>query len=145
MPNLYTPPIIIACLSLLPSPSIGRVSICSPRILVKRYVHFLIIPVSPSLPPILHSPQSDPYIKIKIGKKLISDKKNYIPNSLDPLFGRMFEVPARLPMENTLTITVMDHDSISADDLIGETKIDLENRFLSHHRPRCGLSKTFAR
>ena len=57
----------------------------------------------------------------------------------------MFEVPARLPLENTLTITVMDYDCFSADDLIGETKIDLENRFLSHHRPRCGLPETFAR
>ena len=46
----------------------------------------------------------------------------------------MFELPATLPLDHTLTISVMDWDRLSADDLIGETKIDLENRFLSQYR-----------
>ena len=57
----------------------------------------------------------------------------------------MFELPAKLPIESMLTITVMDYDHLSADDLIGETKIDLENRFFSQHRPTCGLPATFAK
>jgi len=43
---------------------------------------------SPS-PTLLHC-QWDPYLKVKIGKKEINDKDNYIPNQLKPIFGKMF-------------------------------------------------------
>ena len=89
--------------------------------------------------------KSDPYIKVKIGKRTINDKENYIPSSLNPIFGKMFELPATLPLDHTLIISVMDWDRLSADDLIGETKVDLENRFLSQYRATCGLSETFAK
>ena len=89
--------------------------------------------------------KSDPYIKVKIGKKTISDKDNYIPSNLNPIFGKMFELPATLPLDHTLSVSVMDWDRLSADDLIGETKIDLENRFLSQYRATCGLPETFAK
>lgn len=32
--------------------------------------------------------KSDPYICIRLGKTYISDQKNYIPNQLNPTFGR---------------------------------------------------------
>ena len=32
--------------------------------------------------------QSDPYVKLRIGKNRINDKDNFIPNNLDPIFGR---------------------------------------------------------
>ena len=48
-----------------------------------------------------------------------------------------------LLQDHTLTVKVMDWDRHSAHDLIGETKIDLENRFISHRRATCGLPKTF--
>ena len=37
----------------------------------------------------------------------------------------------------------MDYDLVSADDLIGETVVDLENRFLSKYRPTVGLARTY--
>ena len=90
--------------------------------------------------------KSDPYIKVKIGKKtIIDDRDNYIPSNLNPIFGRMFELSATIPLDHTLTISVMDWDRLSADDLIGETSIDLENRLLSEHRALCGLPETYSK
>ena len=85
-------------------------------------------------------------MSIGTGKKnSISDKENYVTADLNPMFGKMFELPARLPIDHTLTVTVMDWDRFSADDLIGETKIDLENRYFSRFRAKCGLSETMSR
>ncbi|XP_069675359.1 otoferlin-like [Periplaneta americana] len=89
------------------------------------------------------SGKSDPYILIKIGSRTISDRENYIPRQLNPVFGRYFEMEAMLPIEHMLTIRVMDYDVASSDDLIGETKIDLEDRFYSKHRATCGLARMF--
>lgn len=32
--------------------------------------------------------QCDPYVKITLGKKTINDNDNYIPCTLDPVFGK---------------------------------------------------------
>lgn len=53
---------------------------------------------------------------------------------------RVFEMTISFPIESELTISVFDHDLIGSDDVIGETKLDLENRFYSKHRPNCGLA-----
>ena len=55
----------------------------------------------------------------------------------------MFEMTATLPIIKDLRITVMDYDVISRDDMIGETIVDLENRFLSRFRAVCGLPQTY--
>ena len=53
-----------------------------------------------------------------IGKKEINDNNDYIHNQLNPVFGKTFELPALLPLNHTLKITVLDWDQILADDLI---------------------------
>lgn len=53
---------------------------------------------------------------------------------------RVFELTVSFPLETELLIRVMDHDMVGADDLIGETRVDLENRFYSRHRATCGLA-----
>ena len=58
-------------------------------------------------------------------------------------YSRMFEMKAILPLDKDLLIQVKDYDFISSDDVVGETVIDLENRFLSKFRATCGLPLTY--
>ncbi|XP_078254560.1 fer-1-like protein 6 [Rhinoraja longicauda] len=83
--------------------------------------------------------KADPYIVLKLGKTEIKDRDNYIPKQLHPQFGRSYDIEATFPMESLLTIGIYDFDMIGTDDVIGETRIDLENRFYSKHRATCGL------
>ncbi|XP_053105918.1 otoferlin isoform X15 [Hemicordylus capensis] len=88
--------------------------------------------------------KADPYVVIKLGKTDIKDKENYISKQLNPIFGKSFDIEATFPMESMLTVAIYDWDLVGSDDLIGETKIDLENRYYSKHRATCGVAKTYA-
>ncbi|KAM7376197.1 hypothetical protein PAMP_005940 [Pampus punctatissimus] len=88
--------------------------------------------------------KADPYIAIKLGKTEIKDKENYISKQLNPLFGKSFDIEATFPMDSTLTVSIYDWDLVGTDDLIGETKLDLENRFYSKHRATCGITCNYA-
>ncbi|XP_071649969.1 otoferlin [Temnothorax longispinosus] len=90
------------------------------------------------------SGKSDPYLCVKLGKNSISDRKNYIPNQLNPTFGRVFEIEASFPQDYMLEIQVWDFDATTTDDLIGVTRIDIENRFYSRHRALCGIASAYS-
>uniref|UniRef100_A0A8C4GJ44 Myoferlin like n=1 Tax=Dicentrarchus labrax TaxID=13489 RepID=A0A8C4GJ44_DICLA len=85
----------------------------------------------------------DPYIKIALGRKTLDDRDNYKPNTLNPEFGRTFELSCLMPQDKDLKIAVYDYDLLSRDEKVGETVIDLENRLLSYFRPCCGLPQTY--
>ncbi|XP_036979815.1 myoferlin [Acanthopagrus latus] len=85
----------------------------------------------------------DPYIRIALGRKSLDDRENYKPNTLNPEFGRMFELSCFLPQDKDLKIAVYDFDLLSRDEKVGETIIDLENRLLSRFRSCCGLPQTY--
>ncbi|KAG7216326.1 hypothetical protein INR49_021730 [Caranx melampygus] len=85
----------------------------------------------------------DPYVKITLGRKTLDDRDNYKPNTLNPEFGRMFELSCFLPQDKDLKIAVYDYDLLSRDEKVGETVIDLENRLLSRFRSCCGLPQTY--
>ncbi|XP_055886227.1 otoferlin-like isoform X5 [Biomphalaria glabrata] len=87
--------------------------------------------------------KADPYLVIRLGSKSQNDKDNYISKQLNPVFGKCFEFEATFPMESLLTVQVYDWDLIGVDDLIGETKLDLENRYYSRHRASCGLAQKY--
>ena len=57
--------------------------------------------------------------------------------------SRLFQLEAVFPMDSLLRIQIMDYDVISSDDLIGETFIDLENRYFSRHRATCGIQQNY--
>ncbi|XP_062864131.1 otoferlin isoform X2 [Trichomycterus rosablanca] len=88
--------------------------------------------------------KADPYIAIKLGKSEIKDKENYISKQLNPLFGKSFDIEATFPMDSTLTVSIYDWDLVGTDDLIGETKLDLENRYYSKHRATCSITSSYA-
>lgn len=56
---------------------------------------------------------------------------------------RMLEFKCMLPLQKDLKIVVKDYDLLTTDDPIGETTIDLENRFLSQYRASCGIPQTY--
>uniref|UniRef100_A0A8C4ZD49 C2 domain-containing protein n=1 Tax=Gadus morhua TaxID=8049 RepID=A0A8C4ZD49_GADMO len=88
--------------------------------------------------------KSDPYIVLRLGRKEIKDRENYIPKQLNPVFGRSFEFQAVFPQDSVLSVLIYDYDMVGGDDLIGETRIDLENRFYSRHRATCGLPSEYS-
>uniref|UniRef100_A0A3P8TH69 Fer-1 like family member 6 n=1 Tax=Amphiprion percula TaxID=161767 RepID=A0A3P8TH69_AMPPE len=88
--------------------------------------------------------KADPYIVLRLGKNEIKDRDNYIPKQLNPVFGRSFEMQATFPRESLLSVLIYDFDLVGGDDLIGETRIDLENRFYSRHRATCGLPTEYS-
>ncbi|XP_040913171.1 fer-1-like protein 6 isoform X2 [Toxotes jaculatrix] len=88
--------------------------------------------------------KADPYIVVRLGKNEIRDRDNYIPKQLNPVFGRSFEMQVTFPQESLLSVLIYDFDLVGGDDLIGETRIDLENRFYSRHRATCGLPTEYS-
>uniref|UniRef100_G3TSJ9 Otoferlin n=1 Tax=Loxodonta africana TaxID=9785 RepID=G3TSJ9_LOXAF len=86
--------------------------------------------------------KADPYIAIRLGKTDIRDKENYISKQLNPVFGKSFDIEASFPME-MLTVAIYDWD-LGTDDLIGETKIDLERFYSKHPPPPCGIAQNYS-
>ncbi|XP_032085532.1 myoferlin-like isoform X4 [Thamnophis elegans] len=85
----------------------------------------------------------DPYVKIKLGRERMDDREEYIPNTLDPVFGRIYELTCTIPLEKDLKISLFDFDLFSPDDIVGDTTIDLEDRLMSHYGANCGLPQTY--
>uniref|UniRef100_A0A0R3RPS5 C2 domain-containing protein n=1 Tax=Elaeophora elaphi TaxID=1147741 RepID=A0A0R3RPS5_9BILA len=86
----------------------------------------------------------DAYISVKCGtKKKKNLRKDYRPNSLNPLFGQMIEMEVEIPMDKNLVVSVMDRHRIFSDNEIGHTVIDLENRLLTQFRATVGLPQKY--
>ena len=83
------------------------------------------------LPPKDIGGSCDPYLKLKLNGEVISERDNYIKDSHNPNFNKMFEFHTPFPGSGLLKIQLWDHDRVFGDDFIGETLVDLEDRFFS--------------
>lgn len=72
---------------------------------------------------------SDPYLILKIGNREISDRKNYIMDEPNPGFYKHFDFEEIFPGCPMLEVRAMDHDLLFGDELIGNTFLDLEDRY----------------
>ncbi|CAF4767027.1 unnamed protein product [Rotaria sp. Silwood1] len=90
------------------------------------------------------SGKADPFIKIALNNDtIISDIEGKLQNTLEPMFGRSYEFEVQLPLQNLIRIQIWDWDMTSTNDMIAETKIDIENRWFSCHRATCGLPQRY--
>ena len=55
-------------------------------------------------------------LRITAGKKSLNSRDSYKPNTLDPVFGQMFEMKVLIPQEKDLVIKVYDYDLVSSND-----------------------------
>ncbi|KAF1610144.1 UNVERIFIED_CONTAM: Myoferlin, partial [Eudyptes pachyrhynchus] len=91
------------------------------------------------LPPRDRNGLCDPYVRVSLGTKTLGQRDQYVPNTLEPVFGRLFEVTGTIPLEKDLRVSLLDYDLLPPDQEVGTTTIDLENRLLSRFRAHCGL------
>lgn len=74
---------------------------------------------------------SDPYLVLKMNDTKFNERENYILDEPNPTFYKHFDFEASFPGCTPLKLQVWDYDSIFGDDLIGETILDVEDRFFS--------------
>ncbi|NXL70967.1 FR1L4 protein, partial [Leptocoma aspasia] len=111
------------------------------KVLVRVYIVNLL--KATNLSPADPNGKADPYVVVTVGQQQKDTKEQYIPKQLNPVFGEVVELTVSFPMESELTVAIFDHDLVGSNDLIGETKIDLENRFYSKHRANCGVAAQY--
>lgn len=80
---------------------------------------------------------SDPYLRLKLGKHVISDRAHHKKKTLNPEFFKLFTFTTTLPGPSQLEIGVWDYDLV-VDDFIGATTIDLEDRWFHRDWQRLG-------
>jgi len=86
-----------------------------------------------SLQPSDPNGKADPYVSVKLGGFSESGRKDHIKATLSPDFYKTYEIPMKIPGESQLKLSVYDWDRFhlpgTSDTLIGETTVDLEDRY----------------
>lgn len=86
---------------------------------------------------------SDSFIKVEIGEQIISDRAHYVPNQSSPVFGKRFQFSTVIPRNTLLKVSVFDRDTLTGNDFIGSTSIDIEDRVRTKYLACCGLPIEF--
>ena len=77
--------------------------------------------------------ESDPYIKILLGdKELVNERKKAFKDCKNCKWYQYYDLRIELPGSSKLRIQVMDYDALFSDDLVGETSIDIEDRYFDN-------------
>ena len=77
--------------------------------------------------------ESDPYIKILLGEKLlVNERKKAFKDSKNCKWYQYYDLRIELPGSSKLRVQVMDYNALFSDDLIGETSIDIEDRYFDN-------------
>ena len=77
--------------------------------------------------------ESDPYIKILLGDKiLVNESKKAVKKSKNCKWYQYYDLRIELPGSSKLRIQVVDYDKFFSDELIGETSIDIEDRYFDN-------------
>lgn len=74
---------------------------------------------------------SDPYVKLMLGDQVFDERENYQLDNPKPDIYKLFEFQAVFPGCPLLKVQFWDYDVLFGDDLIGETIVDLEDRYFS--------------
>jgi len=70
-------------------------------------------------------------VVLKLGDKVFNDRENYIEDEPNPSICKKVDFEAVFPGCPQLKVAFWDYDLLFGDDLIGETVIDLEDRYFS--------------
>ena len=73
--------------------------------------------------------------------KFLDFQGNIFENEIFVL--RSYEFEVTIPQKSLLRVQIWDWDLANFNDQIGETTIDIEDRWLSSHRATCGLPKRY--
>jgi hypothetical protein len=100
---------------------------------VADYVARLYVWKAESLQPSDPNGKADPYLKISLGGFSDNGRKSHETATVNPDFYKMYEIPMKIPGESQLKISVFDWDRFhlpgSSDSIIGETVVDIEDRY----------------
>lgn len=75
------------------------------------------------------STPSDPYLRVTLGKQVFNDRNNAVENDVEVDFYKLITFDAELPGASQMVIQVLDKNDFRPDKLIGQTIIDLEDRW----------------
>lgn len=75
--------------------------------------------------------ESDPYLIVKCGAATFNERENYQLDTSEPKFYKSYDFNVEFPGADILIIECYDYDGFFGDDLIGITKIDLDDRFFN--------------
>ena len=70
-------------------------------------------------------------MKLRCGKETYDERDNYQLDCDNPDFYKSYEFTVDLPGAPILEMEVWDYDGLFGDEIIGKTKIDLDDRFYS--------------
>jgi len=75
--------------------------------------------------------ESDPYLKITCNDKVVSERDNYIIDCANPRFYKKYDFEGKFPGTSPVIIEVMDYDAVFGDEVIGESLLDVEDRYFN--------------